>query len=59
MSTSVKESVSVRPDLPRSEEVLGQKWDRCLADTAIKMGGGIALGINFYSLSWAVYVAGI
>jgi hypothetical protein len=22
----------------RSEDVLGQKWDRCLADTSIKFG---------------------
>ena len=24
----------------RSEDVLGEKWDRCLADTAVKMLGG-------------------
>lgn len=28
----------------RSEDVLGQKWDKCLADTAIKMAGGLAVG---------------
>ena len=24
----------------KSEDVLGEKWDRCLADTSIKMLGG-------------------
>ena len=24
----------------RSEDVLGEKWDRCLADTGVKMLGG-------------------
>lgn len=28
----------------RSEDVLGEKWDRCLTDTAIKLAGGVALG---------------
>ena len=25
---------------PRSEDELGMKWDRCLADTSVKMLGG-------------------
>ena len=24
----------------RSEDVLGEKWDRCLADTSVKILGG-------------------
>ncbi|KAL4221509.1 MICOS complex subunit MIC10 [Mactra antiquata] len=31
----------------RSEDVLGQKWDRCLADTSIKTVTGAAVGIVF------------
>jgi len=31
----------------RSEDVLGVKWDRCLADTGIKMLGGLAVGSVF------------
>ncbi|KAJ8370991.1 hypothetical protein SKAU_G00110190 [Synaphobranchus kaupii] len=30
-----------------SEKELGQKWDRCLADTAVKLGAGLGLGIVF------------
>ncbi|NP_001188095.1 MICOS complex subunit MIC10 [Ictalurus punctatus] len=30
-----------------SEKELGQKWDRCLADCAIKVGAGLGLGIVF------------
>ncbi len=44
---SLKESLlKAAPSSPaRSEDVLGVKWDRCLADTAIKMGGGLAMGM--------------
>ncbi|XP_034393058.1 MICOS complex subunit MIC10 [Cyclopterus lumpus] len=28
-----------------SEKELGKKWDRCLADGAIKVGTGLGLGI--------------
>jgi len=31
----------------RSEDVLGVKWDRCLADTGIKMLGGLTVGTAF------------
>ncbi|KAG9332734.1 hypothetical protein JZ751_014833 [Albula glossodonta] len=30
-----------------SEKELGQKWDRCLADSAVKLGAGLGLGIVF------------
>ncbi|XP_016097905.1 MICOS complex subunit Mic10-like [Sinocyclocheilus grahami] len=30
-----------------SEKELGQKWDHCLADSAIKFGTGLGLGIVF------------
>ncbi|KAL6482964.1 hypothetical protein MHYP_G00078360 [Metynnis hypsauchen] len=30
-----------------SEKEVGQKWDRCLADCAIKVGAGLGLGIVF------------
>ena len=33
--------------LTKSEEELGQKWDRCLQDTLIKTVSGIGLGIVF------------
>ena len=31
----------------RSEDVLGEKWDRCLVDTGIKLAGGFAVGTLF------------
>ncbi|XP_063065006.1 MICOS complex subunit MIC10 [Engraulis encrasicolus] len=30
-----------------SEQELGRKWDRCLADCAAKIGAGLGLGIVF------------
>jgi inner membrane organizing system protein 1 len=33
--------------LVRSEDALGDKWDRCLADTSIKIASGLGLGIVF------------
>ncbi|CAM9751465.1 unnamed protein product [Bubo scandiacus] len=30
-----------------SEGELGRKWDRCLADSAVKLGAGFGLGIVF------------
>ncbi|CAH2318365.1 MICOS complex subunit MIC10 [Pelobates cultripes] len=30
-----------------SESELGRKWDRCLADSALKFGAGLGLGIVF------------
>ncbi|KAM8927884.1 MICOS complex subunit MIC10 [Pelodytes ibericus] len=30
-----------------SETELGRKWDRCLADSAVKFGAGLGLGIVF------------
>merc|ERR1712215_488234 len=34
----------------KAEDILGEKWDRCLADTLVKMGGGIALGAVFSAI---------
>ncbi|KAK8406468.1 hypothetical protein O3P69_007254 [Scylla paramamosain] len=34
----------------RSEDLLGQKWDRCVADTLIKIGGGLTLGVVFSAI---------
>jgi MICOS complex subunit MIC10 len=31
----------------KSESELGEKWDRCLQDAAIKTGAGLSLGIVF------------
>ena len=31
----------------RSEDVLGEKWDRCLVDTGIKLAGGLVVGSLF------------
>jgi len=31
----------------RSEDILGEKWDRCLADSLIKTASGVGLGIVF------------
>ncbi|XP_074017861.1 MICOS complex subunit MIC10 [Numenius arquata] len=30
-----------------SEGELGRKWDRCMADSAVKLGAGFGLGIVF------------
>ena len=30
--------------LAKAEDFLGERWDRCLADTGTKMAGGFALG---------------
>ncbi|KAL7645862.1 UNVERIFIED_CONTAM: hypothetical protein RMT77_002759 [Armadillidium vulgare] len=43
----------------KSENVLGEKWDSCIADTFIKMGGGLLVGSVFSLLvfkrrSWPV-----
>ncbi|XP_028394076.1 MICOS complex subunit Mic10-like [Dendronephthya gigantea] len=48
-----------------SEEILGRKWDRCLADATIKLGTGTLIGavfslIFFKRKSWPVtFGAGI
>ncbi|KAK7497951.1 hypothetical protein BaRGS_00010822 [Batillaria attramentaria] len=34
-------------DNVRSEDVPGQKWDRCVSDTMIKFASGLGLGIVF------------
>ncbi|XP_030078440.1 MICOS complex subunit MIC10 [Microcaecilia unicolor] len=30
-----------------SEQELGKKWDRCMADAVVKLGAGFGLGIVF------------
>ena len=30
----------------KSEDILGQKWDKCLVDGGIKMTSGLAIGKN-------------
>jgi len=44
----------------RSEDEIGRKWDRCLADTAVKMAGGLFLGgvmsvVLLKRRTWPVY----
>ena len=34
----------------KSEDVLGEKWDKCLADTSIKILGGETFFMNLPSL---------
>ncbi|XP_076320580.1 MICOS complex subunit Mic10-like [Tachypleus tridentatus] len=31
----------------KSEDEVGEKWDHCIADTFIKMGSGLGVGIIF------------
>ena len=35
-----REYLDVEMSKTRSEDVLGEKWDRCLADTSVKILGG-------------------
>lgn len=42
--SAMKESVTARSDVTKAEDVLGEKWDRCLADATIKTATGFALG---------------
>ena len=44
----------------KSEDVLGQKWDRCLVDCGIKMGSGLAVGailslVLFKRRAWPLF----
>jgi len=34
----------------KAEDILREKWGRCLADTLVKMGGGIVLGAVFSTI---------
>jgi hypothetical protein len=36
------ESTAIK--MTKAEDVLGEKWDRCLVDTGIKMTSGLAIG---------------
>ncbi|XP_018009918.1 MICOS complex subunit Mic10 [Hyalella azteca] len=43
----------------KSEDILGEKWDRCVSDTIVKMGGGLGVGVLFSVLffkrrSWPI-----
>ena len=40
-------AVNKATQITKSEDVLGEKWDRCLVDSAIKLGGGLAVGAIF------------
>lgn len=46
MSAPKKSAMAV----PKAEDILGQKWDRCVADTLIKIGGGLTLGVVFSAI---------
>ncbi|XP_069466487.1 MICOS complex subunit MIC10 isoform X2 [Ambystoma mexicanum] len=35
------------PSGQMAETELGKKWDRCLGDTAVKLGAGLGLGVVF------------
>ncbi|CAF3709206.1 unnamed protein product [Adineta steineri] len=39
-----------RNRLVASEDVNGEKWDRCLTDTVVKTASGLALGIVFSAI---------
>jgi len=28
----------------KSEDIIGEKWDKCLSNTVLKVGGGVAIG---------------
>ncbi|XGW07642.1 hypothetical protein V3C99_010641 [Haemonchus contortus] len=48
------------PEMTRSEDELGEKIDRCFADSLLKISGGIAIGIVasvafFKSRSWPIW----
>ena len=42
MATAVKSPNAVI----KSEDALGERWDKCLADTGIKMATGLAVGMQ-------------
>ena len=31
-------------EMVKTEEILGQKWDKCVLDAGIKMSSGLAIG---------------
>ncbi|CAF1461077.1 unnamed protein product [Adineta steineri] len=50
-----------RNRLVASEDVNGEKWDRCLTDTVVKTASGLALGIVFSAIlfkrrPWPVFL---
>ena len=34
-------------EMVKTEEILGQKWDKCVLDAGIKMSSGLAIGKLF------------
>ena len=32
----------------KSEDILGEKWDKCVVDAGIKMSSGLAIGKKFF-----------
>lgn len=43
----------------RSEDVIGAKWDKCISNTLLKFGGGLAVGavaslLLFKRRSWPI-----
>ena len=47
MSSIENISASKPMQVTKSEDVLGEKWDKCLVDTGIKLAGGLAIGSIF------------
>ena len=47
MSSVDNINVSKPTQVTRSEDVLGEKWDRCLVDAGIKLAGGFTVGALF------------
>lgn len=41
---SVTSKMATEHALAKSEELLGERWDQCLTDAAIKMGVGFGVG---------------
>ena len=40
-------SVESTSKMVKSEDILGEKWDKCLLDGGIKMSSGLAIGKFF------------
>ena len=47
MATTEKVTSNTPSQITRSEDVLGEKWDRCLVDAGIKIAGGLVVGSVF------------
>ena len=40
-------------EMVKTEEILGQKWDKCVLDAGIKMSSGLAIGKLF---KWKIFL---